>query len=648
MIELRRGPGGVSLAAEARGASADGDVTFIETDSALSGSDGDTAPDVYAIEDGAATLVSDRVQAGVDGAEDARFAAASADGSRVYVTTDESLVAGDTDSVEDTYEWFGGSISLVTDRIQGGSDSNDIAGFLAASRDGSSVAWITEEPLVGADGDADDDLYVRSAGETRLVSDRVQAGADAAILTVFEEMSKNGATVAFRTAEPLVSADDDAALDVYTVSLTGGGTPAPVLRSGRATGGAPSALSVSFDDLTDDGSTVAFSTNEPLVATDGDTATDIYLAGSGGPVLASDRRQGGSDAAVDADAAAFSPSGATVFFETNEALVTSDTDSSRDVFSFTTNTDTTTLISDDTAGASDPSVSADLDFAADDGAYFHTSESLDPADTDTSRDVYFGSGAAPKPLTDGTGADAAVITTPFAAVGGRLVFFTTEALTTNDTDTVADVYENDGSGARLVSGPAESGAVSLQGAMPFAVSEDGGTIAFTTNDPLVVGDTDAAPDLYASVIPPPPPPPPTTGGGTGDPGGPAPAGPAPVAPAPPAPPASPPVILDRLAPGLTTLRVTPTRIVQGKQGTISFKLSEPARVTLTFKRRASRKRLVSAGRTTVNARAGTTKVMTSKRLKPGSYEVTVVAVDAAGNKAAARKLKFTVVKKRKR
>jgi flagellar hook assembly protein FlgD len=88
-------------------------------------------------------------------------------------------------------------------------------------------------------------------------------------------------------------------------------------------------------------------------------------------------------------------------------------------------------------------------------------------------------------------------------------------------------------------------------------------------------------------------------------------------------------------------------------GTIfSFALNEQASVTLTFTHRVERKRrtkTVTAGKLTLAAHAGTDEVFFDGRLArrhqlpPGSYTVTITAINAAGQSSAPVRLRFTIV-----
>jgi hypothetical protein len=111
---------------------------------------------------------------------------------------------------------------------------------------------------------------------------------------------------------------------------------------------------------------------------------------------------------------------------------------------------------------------------------------------------------------------------------------------------------------------------------------------------------------------------------------------------------------DNLAPAISELRVTPRRIRLGSalarlaatRGRIRFRLSEPARVTLRFTSARTGKR---RGVLSLNARAGLNTVRFAGRLTrrrampPGTYRLTVVAKDAAGNAAKPKRTRFELL-----
>jgi hypothetical protein len=201
-----------------------------------------------------------------NGAFDAVFGGASADGTRVFFITGERLVSGDTDAQLDVYERSGGT----TKRVSAGQINGNgafLSLFVGASADGTRVFFITEEPLVSGDSDAEFDVYERSGGTTKRVS-AGQINGNGAFGTAFEGASADGTRVFFTSFEQLVSGDTDSALDVYERS---GGTTSRISR------GNGSSLAV-FRGASADGSAVFFTTFESVFADDIDDAVDIYGA----------------------------------------------------------------------------------------------------------------------------------------------------------------------------------------------------------------------------------------------------------------------------------------------------------------------------------------------------------------------------------
>src|SRR4051812_24756393 len=201
------------------------------------------------------------------------FEGESADGSRVFVQTTEALVPEDGDSMVDLYEIVNGAPPvLLSDRVQPGPDALDgQAKFKAASPDGTHVFFATTEPLVAADTDTADDIYDRSAGTTTLLSDRVQTGPDAEEAVFFEGASPDRTRLVFRTNEAILTQDGDPVSDLYQYS---GGTT--TMLSDRVQAGADEPKPASFGGISDDGSHVFFETDEALMANDGDASTDVY------------------------------------------------------------------------------------------------------------------------------------------------------------------------------------------------------------------------------------------------------------------------------------------------------------------------------------------------------------------------------------
>jgi hypothetical protein len=78
---------------------------------------------------------------------------------------------------------------------------------------------------------------------------------------------------------------------------------------------------------------------------------------------------------------------------------------------------------------------------------------------------------------------------------------------------------------------------------------------------------------------------------------------------------------------------------------LQFGASEDGTLTATVFRKSPRgRKFARVGRATLNVRAGTNKVTLSRKvtgkLRVASYRITLALADAAGNRSAARTLKF--------
>ena len=160
-----------------RWVSADGALALLSTVEPLTAADEDAAVDVYSrdLPGGPTTLVS-RADASCaaptcgNGAENANFAGASADGSGVFFVTAEALAEGDTDSQVDVYERDGGATTRISVGQLNGNGAHD-AQLQGVSLDGSRAFFVSAERLSEGDNDlGEDDVYERSAGGTLLVS----------------------------------------------------------------------------------------------------------------------------------------------------------------------------------------------------------------------------------------------------------------------------------------------------------------------------------------------------------------------------------------------------------------------------------------------------------------------------------------------
>jgi hypothetical protein len=268
--QVSTGPTGGNAGVEANfgGASADGTRVFFGTGESLVSADTDTTVDVYERAGGQTTLLSTGTTGG-NGIFHAFFAGASADGTRVFFGTGESLVSADTDTAIDVYERAGGQTTLLSTGTTG---VNGVfhASFAGASVDGTRVFVTTLESLVSADTDTYPDMYERSGGQTTLVSTG-PTGGNGTFDVIFAGASVDGTRVFFTTLESLVSADTDTSTDVY--ERAGGQT---MLVSTGPTGG-NAGLEANFGGASADGTRVFFGTADSLVSADTDTTVDVYV-----------------------------------------------------------------------------------------------------------------------------------------------------------------------------------------------------------------------------------------------------------------------------------------------------------------------------------------------------------------------------------
>lgn len=221
----------------------DGSRLFFTTQESLVVTDTDASWDVYERSAGVTTLVSTGPTGGA-GADNSTFIGASADGSRVYFSTVEALVASDTDASWDVFERTGGQTKIATQGPAGGNGAFDVSGGAFGNRsvlyDGSFL-FGTDERLAGVDTDDYVDIYEWDGLTTKLVSVG-SAGGNGAFHSWVDGVSEDGSHVAVRTEEALVAADTDSQFDMYDATIVPvDGTTQSVLPGGTvSTGGTPS------------------------------------------------------------------------------------------------------------------------------------------------------------------------------------------------------------------------------------------------------------------------------------------------------------------------------------------------------------------------------------------------------------------------
>jgi hypothetical protein len=431
------------------GASADGTKVWFETREYLVSSDMDlctgSAPgcsDIYERSAGTTTLVSQGQD--FDPYDDfhPEFGGASADGQRVFFVTYEQLASSDQDDrVNDVYQRSGGSTVQISQGQIGG-NCNLIAcgaGFLGVSTDGTRVFFTTTEQLTITDVDSQYDIYERAAGSTTQVS-RGQINGNQNYDPTFVGTSQDGTRVFFETYESLASTDTDFRIDIYERSA---GTTKQVSR-GQINGN--QFFDAFFERASADGTRVFFYTDEPLASTDTDSVRDVYQR-SGTTTTHVSRGQINGNGPYGAFFQGISEDGTRLFFGTNEALASTDLDSSGDFYERSGTT--TTHITRGQINGNDPygqvwgGVSLDGT-----RVFFTTIEALASTDTDSHVDAYERTGGATYHLSQGNGPHHVDIGIPVypqnlrgASTNGRRIFFmTNESLASTDTDSSSDIY----------------------------------------------------------------------------------------------------------------------------------------------------------------------------------------------------------------
>ncbi len=307
-----------------QGVADSGDKAFFTTDERLATGDADSGEGDLYVRDlaaGATTLIS---TAGtcppdlpVDQNCEPSFGSSSADGSRVYFETNDRILLSDTDKFQDVYEWSEGAITLTSTGPAGGNGESNVS-FAEASPAGDVAFFETDESLVAGDTDSSQDIYRRSGGETTLVSLGEAGKGNLAFPAAFEWVSRVAPeVVVFTTAEALTAEDDDGSQDVYLRSA--GVTKLVSL----GPDGGDAELSATFADAADDGSKVFFVTAESLVLADTDSSPDLYLRSGEETTLVSVGQVGGNGA-FSASPQDASDTGSRVFFTTQERLSVDD------------------------------------------------------------------------------------------------------------------------------------------------------------------------------------------------------------------------------------------------------------------------------------------------------------------------------------
>ena len=478
-----------------RGASADGTRVFFQTTDSLVAADTDSAIDVYERSNGATTQLSLGPNGG-NGAFSAIFLAASDNGARVFIRTSEKLVASDTDNAQDIYERSNGTTTLISTGPSGGNGSLNVV-FDRITWDGSQVFFDTYESLVGGDTDASRDVYRRAGGTTTHMSVG-PIGGNGLFDAFFAGVSDDGSTVFFHTDYPLLCSDFDAMQDVYE-SDTGTTSHLSIGPAG-GNGNDDFDYDAFFAGTSADGTKAWITTDEALTFDDADTVDDVYER-SGAALTRMSSGPAGGNGSFGAFFDFASGDGSRVFIDTTESLVAADTDGAYDIYEISGGQ--TALVSVGPSGGNGAF------FAAFRGAtpggshvFFETNESLTAADTVANQDVYVPSGGGTTLVSTGPLGGNADVPASFqgSSVDGARVFFgTAEALVATDADQMPDTYERFTGATTLISTALAAVPAELS-ATYVGTSTDGTRVMFETAQPLAATDTDSVQDVYAAAV----------------------------------------------------------------------------------------------------------------------------------------------------
>ncbi len=311
---------------------------------------------LYRRDDDGVTEITAPETADPVGIEGAEFLTSSEDGSRAFFETNRSLVDADDDGGQPDiymYEESGDPdsdsnltlITVDTEPDDGGYTSSD--GLLGISEDGRSAYFVASGQLVeGEPQTAQRKLYLwsdESGGEGGLEYLDGLANADSDAWTnSFEQfdarrsqVSPNGRYVAVLTATPLTENDNGGLRQVYVYDRNAGEWSCASCRAdGPSTAAARFRQAISFARLlqvpqrnVSNNGHAFFETDESLVTRDTNGKSDVYVWQDGDVQLLSDGRS--RFGAVFADA---SVDGKNVFFVTRSRLTAADDDEQLDVY----------------------------------------------------------------------------------------------------------------------------------------------------------------------------------------------------------------------------------------------------------------------------------------------------------------------------
>lgn len=277
------------------------------------------------------------------GTQDANFVGASADGSKVFFTSNELLTEDAATGPGTAYHLYKYESGLLTD-ITPGTGAVSSEGIVSMSNDGSYVYFVTSVRPTSATGPSDTYLYVWHDGTVRAI------GPDPAVpdfgniaqqdyntignSNFYAKVTPDGKAAAFvspGTAGGILSAYryDYASNKLTCVSCPRDGSP-------QTSDATMSELVALYQNdnyrarrISDDGRRVMFQTDQALLPPDSNGVRDVYLWDDGKLELVSSGHDASNSSAGD-----LSASGDDAFFVTREQLSERDMDTALDLYDY--------------------------------------------------------------------------------------------------------------------------------------------------------------------------------------------------------------------------------------------------------------------------------------------------------------------------
>ena len=292
---------------------------------------------------------------------DATFVGATNNGSRVFFTTKQQLVNGDTNQTNDLYAYdlptaSNPNPSLID--ISGSASSEaKVLEVVKYAKDGTgSRIYFIAKGVLAANHDAfdeppragDSNLYVwqqdasHPEGETKFIG-RLTSNTDLEYVPIYSQATPDGRYLVFKAwTSQLVPTDTDNSADIYRydavtgelvrVSVDASGVGGNTDGGAGGPSGAEAEMSVargpmSNNAISNNGQEIVFTTPEALSPNDGNGVSDIYVWKNGRTALISTGAVGGG-----ASSAFIDGSGEDIFFTTAQELAPDDIDNVSDVY----------------------------------------------------------------------------------------------------------------------------------------------------------------------------------------------------------------------------------------------------------------------------------------------------------------------------